>query len=51
MQRALYFGGVPSEQLFDQMKAVTVEDNRAVGERLVENLEFLPFVFCWNAAR
>ena len=40
-----YFGGVPSELLFDRMKAVIVEDNREVGGRLMENLEFLRFAY------
>ena len=43
-----YFGGVPSELLFDQMKAVVVEDNREVGGRLMENPEFLRFAFHWG---
>ena len=43
-----YFGGVPSELLFDQMKAVIVEDNREVGGRLMENTEFLRFAFHWG---
>lgn len=38
-----YFGGVPVELLFDQMKAVIVEDHRAEGGRLLENAEFLRF--------
>ena len=40
-----HFGGVPSELLFDQMKAVVVEDRRGVGGRLMENPEFLRFAF------
>ena len=43
-----YFGGVPSEVLFDQMKAVIVEDNRDVGGRLVENPEFVRFSLHWG---
>ena len=43
-----YFGGVPSELLFDQMKAVIVEDNREVGGRLMENTEFLRFAVHWG---
>ena len=43
-----YFGGVPSELLFDQMKAVIVEDNREVGGGLMENPEFLRFAFHWG---
>ena len=38
-----YFGGVPSELLFDQMKAVITADGRAEGGRLLENGEFLRF--------
>ncbi len=34
-----YFGGVPSELLFDQMKAVITEDRREAGGRLLENGE------------
>ena len=34
-----YFGGVPSELLFDQMKAVITGDKRDEGGRLVENPE------------
>ena len=44
----LYFGGVPSELLFDQMKAVIVKDGRAGGGRLVENPEFLRFSRHWG---
>ncbi len=43
-----YFGGVPSELLFDQMRAVIVEDNREVGGRLMENTEFLRFAHHWG---
>lgn len=43
-----YFGGVPSELLFDQMKAVVIEDGRDEGERLVENPEFLRFSRHWG---
>lgn len=38
-----YFGGVPREVLFDQMKSVITADLRPVGERLVVNEEFLRF--------
>lgn len=37
------FGGVPAELLFDQMKAVIIEDDRASGGRLLENAEFVRF--------
>jgi hypothetical protein len=43
-----YFGGVPSELLFDQMKAVIVGDRRPDGGRLVENPEFLRFSVHWG---
>ena len=43
-----YFGGVPSELLFDQMKAVITGDRRAEGGRLVENPEFLRFSRHWR---
>ena len=43
-----YFGGVPSELLVDQMKAVIVADGRAAGGRLVENPEFLRFSHHWG---
>jgi transposase len=38
-----FFGGVPAELLFDQMRAVIVEDQREVGGRLLENAEFARF--------
>ena len=43
-----YFGGVPHELLFDQMKAVILEDRRPDGERLLENPEFLRFAHHWG---
>ncbi len=43
-----YFRGVPSELLFDQMKAVIVEDDRNRGGRLVENPEFVRFAVHWG---
>ena len=43
-----YFGGVPSELLFDQMRAVIVEDGRPSGGRLAENPEFLRFSVHWG---
>ena len=43
-----YFGGVPSELLFDQMKAVITQDGRREGGRLVENREFLRFSHHWG---
>ncbi len=43
-----YFGGVPRELLFDQMKAVIVEDGRPDGGKLLENPEFLRFAHHWS---
>ena len=43
-----YFGGVPSELLFDQMKAVIIDDHRADGGKLLENPEFLRFAAHWG---
>jgi len=38
-----FIGGVPAELLFDQMKSVIIDDQRASGGRLLENAEFLRF--------
>lgn len=43
-----FFGGVPRELLFDQMKSVITRDERAHGGRLVENMEFLRFAAHWQ---
>ena len=43
-----FFGGVPSELLFDQMRAVVVGDHRSEGGRLLENREFLRFSAHWG---
>ncbi len=43
-----FFGGVPTELLFDQMKAVIVDDEREIGGRLLENAEFLRFAAHWG---
>lgn len=43
-----YFGGVPHELLFDQLKAVVVDDQRADGGKLLENPEFLRFARHWS---
>jgi hypothetical protein len=43
-----FFGGVPQELLFDQMKAVIVRDLRLHGGTLVHNLEFLRFAHHWG---
>lgn len=42
------FGGVPAELLFDQMKAVIIDDQREVGGKLLENAEFLRFAAHWD---
>jgi transposase len=42
------FGGVPAELLFDQMKAVIIEDRREVGGKLLENIEFVRFAAHWG---
>ncbi len=42
------FGGVPGELLFDQMKAVIIEDHREAGGKLLENIEFVRFAAHWN---
>jgi transposase len=43
-----FFGGVPAELLFDQMKAVIVDDERAVGGQLLKNAEFMRFAAHWG---
>ena len=43
-----YFGGVPAELLFDQMKAVIINDERDDGGRIFENPEFLRFAHHWG---
>jgi len=43
-----YFGGVPHELLFDQMKTVITGDQRADGGKLLENGEFLRFAAHWG---
>ncbi len=43
-----YFGGVPHELLFDQMKRVILEDHRPDGGKLLENAEFLRFAAHWG---
>ncbi|MDB4909139.1 MAG: Transposase [Gemmatimonadetes bacterium] len=42
------FGGVPPEVLFDQMKAVIVEDHRLDGGKFLENAEFLRLAAHWG---
>lgn len=49
LERAFAFvGGVPREVLFDQLKAVIVEDHRGTGGRLLENAEFARFAAHWG---
>jgi len=43
-----FFGGVPRELLFDQMRSVLTRDLRAEGGRLIENAEFLRFCAHWG---
>jgi len=43
-----FFGGVPAELLFDQMKAVIIEDDREIGGKLLENAEFMRFAAHWD---
>ena len=43
-----YFGGVPRELLFDQLKAVIIDDQRVGGGKVLENPEFLRFAAHWD---
>lgn len=44
LERAFaFFGGVPQELLFDQMRSVITRDGRLSGEKLVTNGEFVRF--------
>lgn len=43
-----FFGGVPKELLFDQMKGVILDDKRDEGGPLLENPEFLRFAHHWG---
>jgi transposase len=43
-----YFGGVPREWLFDQLKAVIIDDHRPTDGKLLENPEFLRFAAHWG---
>lgn len=43
-----YFGGVPRELLFDQMRSVITRDLRSEGGPLVRNEEFLRFAAHWS---
>jgi transposase len=43
-----FFGGVPRELLFDQMRTVITRDLRLLGGQLVRNEEFLRFAAHWG---
>jgi transposase len=43
-----YFGGVPQELLFDQMRAVVIGDDRMSKGALIMNAEFLRFAAHWG---
>jgi transposase len=43
-----FFGGVPRELLFDQLKAVIIDDHRSDGGKVIENPEFLRFAAHWG---
>jgi transposase len=43
-----FFGGVPQELLFDQMKSVITKDGRLNGEKLVTNGEFVRYAAHWG---
>ena len=43
-----YFGGVPRELLFDQMKAVVIADHRLEGGSVIENAELGRFAHHWQ---
>jgi Homeodomain-like domain len=43
-----YFGSVPNELLFDQMKAVVLSDGRGDDGPLVENSEFVRYAHHWS---
>ena len=43
-----FFGGVPQQLLFDQMRSVVIEDRRSRGGELLRNLEFLRFAAHWG---
>ena len=44
----LQWGGVPHELLFDQLKAVVIDDERPAGGPLLANPEFLRFAAHWG---
>ncbi len=39
---------MPAELLFDQLKAVIIEDHREIGGKLLENMEFVRFAAHWG---
>ena len=43
-----FLGGVPRELLFDQLRAVILEDRRPGGGKILENPEFLRFAAHWG---
>lgn len=43
-----YFGGVPKELLFDQMRSVVIDDARNAGGPLILNGEFVRFAEHWG---
>ncbi len=43
-----FLGGVPQELLFDQLKAVIIDDERLAGGKLLENPEFMRFAAHWG---
>ncbi|MFN7961321.1 MAG: IS21 family transposase [Thermoanaerobaculia bacterium] len=47
-QAFAFFGGVPREILFDQMRSVVVADERCSGGRLIENPELFRFARHWG---
>ena len=47
-QAFAYFGGITTELLFDQMRAVALADHRPEGGPLIENVEFLRFAAHWQ---
>lgn len=47
-QAFLFFGGVPVELLFDQLKSVIVDDRRDNDGPLIENIEFARFANHWG---
>jgi transposase len=49
LEEAFHFlRGVPRELLFDQLRAVIVDDQRPLGGKVIENPEFLRFAAHWH---